>query len=483
MDRINFIKQNTAQTLVLVFLMIVLPAYVHADEAGLQEVVKKFNASYENGNYNAVIKTGEMLVHEIPDDDILQFRLAHAFFRFGRFDKVVEIAQKNESVTYLRNDNVKVSMDDLGFLAYPYMIWQMGIMAKAASGNTAEALKELQLIARFNDPLMQFVRYLLLIHAGQKETAEKFQKEAFPSDYSGKVEGELYAKRILPAMGNPDALSSYLKTVATHNEYCLLLSSVGFTHFCSGKKEKGLQLIRRAVQEENTSLYGSIPLMLLSLLSQDKNEFRKLAAETLENDRWRKYASLSSEFVEAYYNEADYEKALYLLEEQQKLSPKDRDNILAIGFINMIMGRWEEAEASYRSLLEKNFWNSENVVCGKLYLPIVYLIQNKQQKYTEAIGRLSNEPLPANWKIIGDTIKDPSLFEVSEVHLKEKTNYLCVLLSTNALLAEVEGDYITAEKRYMDIISNSKFAQFMEYNLADKRLQIIAPLAAIQRME
>jgi hypothetical protein len=35
----------------------------------------------------------------------------------------------------------------------------------------------------------------------------------------------------------------------------------------------------------------------------------------------------------------------------------------------------------------------------------------------------------------------------------------------------------------MDIISNSKFAQFLAYNLADKRLQVVAPLAAVQRME
>ncbi len=467
---------------VLICLLLPLsPTEIFGDDAGIQQKIAIFNKNFDNAEYGDVIIRGEELYKLLPEDEIIQYKLAHAYFRTGEFDKVIQIASKNTSIPLIPTYYNKI--EDLGFHAYAYTLWQMQIMAYAAVKDTEQTIRQLDLIGKFEDRSMIFLQYLMKIWIGSKEEADRIQSDNFPVIYSGNPDGEIYAKRIIPAMKSPSALDDYLASATSHNEYCMLLSCVGLVHFVKGDIQKGLELMERGVMEENYSTPCSIPLTLLSLCMDDKSRIKKMAGAIQQSPRWKEYSRLLTVYSEVFSFENDYERCIELGYDIVQLSPNDKDLILSTAMIHMILEEWENAGKLIDVLLQRDIWNSENVVCARLYQPIIYLMLNKKISYKKSMRGLIREDLLPCWKMVVNVMADHSILSETRKRLEGKHNYLCVLLTIMALFSEIEGDYVAAESFYSEIIRCEDYGAYLEYSLANRRMHIISPLAAIQGMK
>ena len=434
--------------------------------------VKEFKKASDGGDYRRVYKLGGALLETYPDDDIIRLQYTAAAFVVGEFQSAI-----GESPFWFPSDSFDC-IENMGFSIYAFYMWQNKIAAMAALGNTTGALSELGETEKFEYRPALFVQYLLLTYEGRNTEAEALQEKWFPFPYDGKCEGELSAKRIIPAMKDADNLEQWISSSASYDENMLLLACCGFRDWLDGNKARGLERMERAVREGNPGSAG-IPHILYSLCT--KKTVALVMQEALDNPLWKKETATLNAYFKAY-GSCDWKEVNRQLERFILLSPQDIDRQAIRVFVLLIEGRFREAGSATDAVLKKSPWDTTNVLCLRLYRPIIHRLLNQQAEYKKSIADLNQRELPASWKRTLDIINDPSGFETVTEEFKDQPDNLCMALSIRALIAEVEGDYILAEKLYMRLITEEHFFQYLEFYLADARLKIISPLAALQRI-
>ncbi|AKJ63462.1 hypothetical protein [Kiritimatiella glycovorans] len=121
------------------------------------------------------------------------------------------------------------------------------------------------------------------------------------------------------------------------------------------------------------------------------------------------------------------------------------------------------------------------MLCLRAYLPMIHLMRNEQAEYRAALAALKARDLTPAWRLVAGAIENPQRYDASLAMLANNANASCLLITCRALRAETEGDYTRAEELYMQVIGSEAFMPFLEYHLADVRLRVVAPLAAIQK--
>jgi tetratricopeptide (TPR) repeat protein len=466
--------------LVVPILAFVVSSNFAANTEADSALVNRFNKIYDAGDYAGVIRLGEKLTAQVPDDDIVLSKLAHAYYRFGEFAKVIGIAEKCHSIGLLPFIG---KMDDLGFYTYAYAIWKMKVLSLAAIRKIDDALETSAECGHFQDASMEFVQYLLFLWKGNRPKADSIVNRCFTEGLDNLNNRDLYTYRLIPAIKNPSSLPDYCASVTSLNEYVLLNSCIGFTLFLRGKTTEGQQLLEKGLQNDNAVSESSIPVMLFSIVLNDDIKVRSALKLSAENPRWTGYSRLDAEFIETYYNNSDYSASIAIVDKMISLIPEDRDNTLTKAMLLMVEQRWSDAEKTIEDLLKYNLWNSENVSCARLYLPMLYLIRNKILQAREAIERFQKFHLPDQWQLIASVESDPLRYTEVRKKIEDKPNYLCVLLTIKALQAELAGEYTSAQDYYNEIVRSETMGRYLEYVLAEKRLQVIAPMAAIEGMK
>ncbi|MBU2513762.1 hypothetical protein KJ966_20670 [bacterium] len=445
------------------------------------QTLETFNHSYDAGDLNTVSELGPELINQYPEDEIIQFKLTHALFRAARFEAVLEIAAKNQIISNLPYWYSKV--EDLGFYTWSFNLWQLQIMSLVATGQLDAALNELDKMQIYNVSSMDFTRVLIYHFQGKGRLASEMEQQILKKHYIGDSYANLIQQRILPAMSDPAYFPSFLQTAVSHQEVCWLKALMGFELYLKGDKETALIHLNEALQEENTVTAQSFPIMLISLISADRKQLLKQAQQALLQERWQIYAKTWAEFLDAMVTKNDYLKSMHLCRELTRQNPNDKDLTVLLAIFHMIQEEWQQAETVIQEMVKTPHWNSENFISAKLYLPILHLILNKKKDYQKSLALFEDSDFPQKWKPVATMIEHPDRYQEIRKQYETTNSELTGIVTLRALMAEIEGDYTLAEDLYFEMITDERFAYYFEYYLADRRLQVIAPLAAIQRLD
>ena len=443
------------------------------------EAVVAFKASFDAGNYQETYEMGGALCATHPDDSIIRYQYSAAALIVGDFLAVAKVAESDPSIPQL--PLFYNSIENLGFGVYSFYTWMNQLLSLAAMKKVDAALDGIEKAAKFEYRPLLFLHYLLLLHQGRDAEAEMLRGKWFPQPYDGVTEGELFAKRIIPAMRDPKHLDQWLSTAASYDETMLLLACVGFRDWLDGNREGGLERMSRAVAEGNPGSAG-IPHVLLSLCLPPDTSICPLVAPGLHHPRWQKQTTALTAYYKAHAD-CNWPQVLRQLEQLIALSPRDIDHQAIRMLIQLIQGRFREAGETADVALKNIPWNTNNVLCMRLYRPLIHLLLNEQVEFRAALVQLGEQEMEYSWKRAVEVLKDPSAFDAVAVEFADQADKLGMPLAIRALMAEVDGDYILAETLWMRFITEEPFYKFLEFYLADARLKIISPLAAVQRIE
>lgn len=444
-----------------------------------QDDLQQFKDAFEQGDYSQAYQLGGALCKAYPDDAIIRLQVSSSAFIVGDFKGVLEIAEQDSSIPLLPVCYNKI--EDMGFDVYSFYVWMNQIQASAALKQVDEALTGLALAEKYENRPLLFLEYLLFLHQGRTADADVLQKKWFPLPYDDVSDGELFAKRIIPAMREPDNLEHWMSTAASYDEMMLLLACCGFRDWLDGNRERGLDRMKRAVREGNPGSAG-IAHVLLELCLPDGEAIQSIVEPGLRNSRWQKQASSITAYYEAY-TDCDWPQVQHHLAELISLSPQDIDYQAIRMIIQLVQGQFREAGQTADAALKNVPWDTNNVLCMRLYRPLIHLLLNEQEAFRTSLADLDSRDLPIAWRRAVDVIQNPDCFSDVNEEFSDDPDKLCMPMVTRALLAETDGDYILAETLYTRFITEKPFFKFLEFYLADARLKIIAPLAALQRIE
>ncbi len=462
-------------------ILIMLAMVTHANRektAITSEMITSFHDRFAETDYQGVMELGEKLILAIPEDEIIRFKYCHVCFRYGRFDLVLTATENipnQDSLSYIE------SIEELGFYQYTYDLLKLRILSLAATDAVNQALQLIDQYLVFNDPYFCFLKGMLLLKSTNNDLSENRIHSLFIFPES--EESRLYVERIIPIISNPHQINQYLHSSTTHYEYCLLKACAGFSLFQQNEKERGIEMMREAVSNENPTITGSIPLLLMNWTINNDIHFQKILQEANQSYRWSEYARIEKELVDAFVFQGDYERCIFLCDRMRKITPQDIDCLIMKAIQLMIMEYWNEAEIELEKICQSNAWNSENVVCAKVYLSLIYRILGRNDKYHKYIVQLQKEVFPQEWQWILDAVCNHQ--EPCAVNEKSNSspNKMCVWYTVKGLMSELDGDYVAAVAYYQSIVENELFLRFLEYPFADSRLCVVIPLAVLQAIE
>ncbi|AKJ63461.1 hypothetical protein [Kiritimatiella glycovorans] len=281
--------------------------------------VTAFKEQFEGGAFERAVELGRPLREAFPDDAILRYQYAAACFVTGDFEAVIAAAEDDAMIPLLPAAYEKE--EEMGFEVYSWALWQCEIQALAASKRVDEALRDIKRSAGYENRPLLFLQYCLLQYRGQIREAEAVRARWFSQPYHGKPEGELYARRVIPAMEVPDNLESWVTSAATHDEITLLRACAGFQDWLDGRTQRGMRRMTRAVREANPATAG-IPQTLLALCLPEGESIGPHLKPGLDDPRWRKQSKAYNAYIEAYID-SDWPRLLRRLDEVMRLSPRN----------------------------------------------------------------------------------------------------------------------------------------------------------------